>query len=51
MKPLLRTKADVSEGIPITTFSSKDEEVDWEIENLTVRELYGRYVGVALFPR
>jgi len=42
VKALVSTKAEVSEGIETSTFSSSVEDVDCDIENLTVRELYGR---------
>jgi|JI6StandDraft_1071083.scaffolds.fasta_scaffold20938_6 hypothetical protein len=39
VNPLLKTKAEVYDGIAMTTLSSNVEAVDWDIENLTVSEL------------
>lgn len=39
LKPLGSTKAEASEGILMTTFSSTEEAVAWLRENLRVSEL------------
>lgn len=41
VKPFYRTNASDSEGMSMMIFSSRFVEVDWEILNFKVKELYG----------